>query len=208
MTRKQLHEFVKAYVPAFPGWILVNNEYFIRFVGPIAQEIGFEALRMGAYRPMNVICILVAPKRSMLHQFLDIRNREVLVTEHDDKKVSQVVRAMEEQFVPSIRGELVPNEVLRLCEGAASERVHDACALSALNAYCGNRERAMEWLDILSRITEQPEQELTDSERRCVEFGHELRRQLEGRTEKAFLDTVRQTEQARLLGYKGNRRDN
>lgn len=199
MTAKKLREFVKSYAPAFEDWKLVNNEYFIRFEGPIAQVIGFEALRMGAYRPMNAIRILVAPKVAMLHQFLDIKNRETLATEHDEKRMSQVVQAMEEQFTPAIRNALVPNEVLHLCESAATERINDAYALSALNAYCGNRDRAIEWLDVLSRLTEQRKQELFDWEREYMEFGNELRRQIERHSEKAFLDNVRQTEEARFL---------
>ena len=114
MTAKKLREFVKAYIPAFPGWRLVNNEYFIRCEGPIAQVVGFEALRMGAYRPMNAIRILVAPDAGMLDQFLDVKNREVLATEHDENKIRQLVEAMEKQFIPAIRSALVPDEVLRL----------------------------------------------------------------------------------------------
>lgn len=199
MTAKRLHQFVKAYVPAFPDWKLVNDEFFIRFEGPIAQVIGFEALRSGAYRPMHAIRILVAPDAGMLDQFLDIKNREIFATEHDEAKVSQIVKAMEEQFVPAIRSALVPDEVLHLCESSATERVNDAYALSALNASCGNRERAIEWLDVLLRLTEQRKQELFDWEREYMEFGNELRRQIEGHSEKAFLDNVRKTEEARLL---------
>jgi len=198
MTQKRLHEFVKAYVPAFPDWKLVNDEYFIRFGGPVAQVVGFEALRSGAYRPANGVRVLVAPKAAMLHQFLDIKNREVFATEHD-QKMDAVIEAMEQQFAPAIRSPLVPKDILALCENSASERINDAYALSAFNASCGNRERAIEWLDILSRLTEQSEQELFDWEREYMEFGNELRRQIENQNEKSFLTNMCDTEKSRLL---------
>lgn len=199
MTAKRLHEFVKAYAPSFPDWSLVNDEYFIRFEGPVAQVVGFEALRSGAYRPANGIRILVAPKAAMLLQFLDIKHRETFATEHE-QKMNRVIEAMENQFHPSIRRPLNPKEVLELCEASASEKVNDAYALSALNASCGNRERAIEWLNVLSRLTEQSEQELFDWEQEYMGFGKRLRVEIESQNELAFLKGVQESEKVRLLG--------
>lgn len=199
MTVKKLREFVKAYAPAFPEWKFVDKEYFIRIEGPIAQVIGFEALRSGAYRPMSAIHILVAPRAGMLHQFLDVKNREILATEHNDKKVAQIIKVMEEQFIPAIRYPLVPNEVLQICESLATDRIKDACGLAALNASCGNKERAMHWLDVLARLTEQLEHELYDWEQECVAFGSELQHQIESGNERIFLDKVCDAEKVRIL---------
>lgn len=198
MTAKRLHQFVKSYEPAFRDWKLVNDEFFIRIEGPVAQVIGFEALRSGAYRPTNAVRVLVAPSAAMLQQFLDTKNREVFATEHEEK-MQRVIDAMEVQFIPAIRSPLVANEVLQLCESAATERISDAYALSALNASCGNRSRAIHWLDVLSRMTEQSGVELLEWEREYREFGNELRRQMEGGNETNFLEHVREAEKARLL---------
>jgi hypothetical protein len=198
MTASRLHQFVKSYESAFADWQLVSDEYFIRFEGPVAQVIGFEGLRSGAYRPANGIRILVAPNAAMQHQFLDIKHREVFATEHDQKK-QKVIEAMEEQFTPLIRCALVPSEVLHLCESVATERTSDAYALSALNAACGNRERAIHWLDVLSRLTEKSDDELLDWEREYKEFGNELRHQLNDGRERTFLNNKREAETKRLL---------
>lgn len=198
MTAKRLHQFVKSYETAFADWELVNDEYFIRFEGPVAQVVGFEGLRSGAYRPVSGIRVLVAPHAAMHHQFLDIRNREIFATEHEEKK-QRVIEAMEEQFSPSIRRSLDPSEVLQLCESAATERTSDAYALSALNAACGNRARAIYWLDVLSRLTEKSGDELFEWERENMEFGNELRRHLKEGSETTFLNNKREAETTRLL---------
>lgn len=198
MTVKRLREFVKDYVPSFPNWTAVKNEYFIRVKGPVAQVIGFEALRSGAYRPSHCIRILVAPQATMLHQFLDIKFREVFATEHR-MKIGLVIEAMKEQFIPAIRSPLVPKEVLGLCEDSSRQRIVDAYALAALNAVCRKKERAIEWLEVLSRLTEQPNRELYQWEREYLEFGNELRCQMEVNKEQIYLDEIRAVELAKFI---------
>ena len=197
MTKAELRKYVEAYRPLFCNWTAVRDEGFVRVTGPIAQKIWFENLRSGAYRPVAGVSILVARGGSMLHQFLDIRNREVLPREHDSN-FENVCQAMCDQFVPSIISPLDASEVCRLCEERATGRINDAHSLSALNAYLGDFDAARKWLDTLKRLTKD-RTDLEDWEENCVRAANALEQAIESGNVKAVLDEIRLAEESRLL---------
>lgn len=197
MTKAELRKYVEAYRQLFCNWTAVRDEGFVRVTGPIAQKIWFENLRSGAYRPVAGVSILVARGGSMLHQFLDIRNREVLPREHDSN-FENVCQAMCDQFVPSIISPLDASEVCRLCEERATGRINDAHSLSALNAYLGDFDAARKWLDTLKRLTKD-RTDLEDWEENCVRAANALEQAIESGNVKAVLDEIRLAEESRLL---------
>ena len=197
MTRSELRKYVEAYRPLFCNWTAVRGEGFVRVTGPIAQKIWFENLRSGAYRPVAGVSILVARGGSMLHQFLDIRNREVLPREHDSN-FERVRKAMCDQFVPSIISPLDASEVCRLCEERATGRMIDAHSLSALNAYLGDFDSARKWNDTLKRLALN-RTDLQEWEKEYVRAAKALEESIESGNVKAFLDEVRASEESRVL---------
>lgn len=148
LTKKQLSEIVSCYARAFTDWNTVSADRLIRFNGPLLQQIGFEVLRSGAYRPSSAIRVLIAPNVVLLPQFLDISHREIFLREHPTKW-ERVVLAMEEQIRPSVRKPLEVKEVIELCTSLAAGSANDICGLSALNAYVGNYDGALEYCRLL-----------------------------------------------------------
>ncbi len=169
----------------------------MRISGPIAQQVWFENLRSGAYRPATAISILVAKGASLMHQFLDVRHREVLPREHD-AEFEGVCNAMREQFVPSIISPLDANEVCRLCEERAGERLNDAHSLAALNAYLGNIDSAKKWIETLKRLMKD-RSDLEEWEKDRVNAANALQQAIENGNVRSLLDEIRLSEESRLL---------
>ena len=189
LTKKQLRGIVESYAQVFSDWKLVGGDRLERSSGPVVQQIGFEALRSGAYRPMGAIWARPLPTVAMLHQFLDVKHRQVLLREHPTKWKG-IVAAMEQQFCPLIRQPLDLREVQRLCEKAAKKSTNDLCMLAILHAYLGEREQALSCCD---RMQTSPSPTLAprlDWEERHREFGLQLRRAIETGNERRFLETT------------------
>jgi hypothetical protein len=153
------------------------------------QQIGFEALRSGAYRPMAVIWALPLPSVAMLHQFLDIKHSEILLREHPSKWKA-VVAAMEQQFLPPIRRPLDLREVKGLCEQEAGERTNDLCMLAILNAYLEEKEQALACCERMQTVPSPTLAPRLDWEERHKEFGRQLQRAIEAGIEHQFLDVA------------------
>ncbi|WP_373653017.1 hypothetical protein [Schlesneria sp. DSM 10557] len=197
MTKKELRPYLQAYRRLFEGWTEVGGEGFLRISGPIAQQVWFERLSGGAYRPATAVSVLVAKHSGMLFSFLDYPLREVFPRDHDSK-FERVCKAMREQFVPSIASPLNAIEVCHFCEKSAIETIPDAHTLVALNAYLGRLASAQKFLDIFRRLTHNGK-DLPDyfEERfRAVNAIHEA---LQRGNVKEVLDEVRHSEQCRLL---------
>lgn len=118
-------------------------------VDQFKQYIAFEGLRAGSYRPSCSVEIVGPPERTqVLFRFLDIKHREVLPREHS-AKWPLVLKAMQQQFVPSVRKPIDVAEVLRLVEEEVErERVNNinySVALAVLNAHVGKSQRAVSW---------------------------------------------------------------
>jgi hypothetical protein len=197
MTKSELRNYVEAYRGLFSDWMEVRGEGFVRISGPIAQKVWFENLRSGAYRPAAGISILSAKGGSMMHQFLDFPNREILPRDHNSK-FERVCTAMIEQFVPSIISPLNANEVCRVCEEHAAERINDAHSLSALNAYLGNIDAARQWIDTLRRLTTD-RTDLEGWEKERVLAADALEEAIESGNVKAVLDEICLSEESRIL---------
>ena len=143
MTEGQLKKVVADYYGAFPGWKLSSDHTaFFRTQGPISQLIWFDKLSSAEYRPTHVINSTVLPQPSMLHQFLDIRNRQIKLSQHE-KALAGVVAAMEQQLRPSVRQPLDVGEVLELCKlEARSDATGDLAMLAILFAWQGQNAEA------------------------------------------------------------------
>jgi hypothetical protein len=198
MTKSELKRYVDSYKTYFCNWTQVRSEGFLRFSGPIAQQVWFENLRSGAYRPASAISILVARNSVMLHRFLDVRNRQVLPREHEGK-FKEICKAMEEQFVPPISLPLNPIEVLKTCEENARESIQDAHALSAFHAYFGNLDSARKWMDAIKRMTNGRDN-LQDWEISCLQDVKQLEQAIQQGNVREFLEEIRCAEESRLMG--------
>ncbi len=153
ITLRELAPFVKDYGQALPGWRVVGRDGIARYSGPVAQQVGFERLSIGDYRPICSIEVLVAPGAGGLPQFLTPPNESVHYTHHE-RYLSRVVEAMRREFVPSVTKPLDACEVLSLLEAAAVPRPPEVYTLAALNAYLGNEDAARGWIAKYSEIRE------------------------------------------------------
>ena len=144
LTRTKLRKLVLDYTEAFSGWESVIGLAFARCSGPIRQMVDFQNLRSGDYRPSMTISTTVGPKRGLRHQFLDIQHMEISPREHSEK-LDEIIRAMREQFVPSIVTPLNVEEILALCERDAPGKLNDRVGLASVHAYLGNFDRALEY---------------------------------------------------------------
>jgi len=189
LTKKQLTEIVECYATAFPDWEIINGQVFARAFGPICQLVGIETLRSGAYRPWAGIRAIAIPDVRMLHQFLDVKHRQILLRQHP-VMWKNVVAAMEEQFRPLIRKPLDLREIKGLCEQEARATTNDLCMLAILNAYLGERELAVSYCEQMEKVEPPTLAPRLDWERRHLEFGRQLRRAVEGGDERQFFDTA------------------
>jgi len=193
LTKQQLAEFFNDYRGVFPDWAVEHDTGLVRVQGPIKQHIAFEALRDGAYRPSSAIEVLVTPGTRILSSFLDIKHREILPRDHV-ARMPKVIKAMEEQFQPSIRRPLDITEVLRLGEyEVARDRVENAnhlSALAALNAYVGNIERALLWCKQVEELLKKKGTKLADWELRLAQFAQRLREAIERDEQQSFLGAM------------------
>ncbi|MCY2987167.1 MAG: hypothetical protein NTY19_04765 [Planctomycetota bacterium] len=198
LTKKQLADIVDVYHTKFSQWTVIGGERLVRLNGPVLQQIGFEILRSGAYRPSSGVRFLVAPGAAMLHQFLDIRHREILLREHG-AAWERVIDAMEQQFVPSVRNPLRVEEVRDLCEHAAGQNTNACYGLAALNAYLGDTSRALVWCDRLNASVAASDPEPAAWQLEHLEFGRKLRDAIQEGKERSFLETE-MTKETQLLG--------
>jgi hypothetical protein len=192
LTKRQLGEIVECYAPVFPGWKLVDGQVFVRMHGPIVQHVGIEALRYNAYRSWSGIAALPLPTVRMLHQVLDVKHRQIEFRDHPTKWKGMVA-AMEQQFRPPIREPLDLREVKELCEQHAGESTNDLCMLAILNAYLGEKEKALACCERMQILAPPAVAPRLDWEKRHKEFGCQLRHAIEAGNERQFLDTVAAT---------------
>jgi hypothetical protein len=191
MTKKELLKYFKDYREAFPDWTVKDDVVLVRSTGPVEQQIGFENLRAGAYRPSCSVRILCAPPyTAILLRWLDIKHRQILPREHSSKFTS-VVNAMEEQFVPAIRRPLDTEEVLQLGEEEAVrdriDNINHSIGLAALNAYLGRTERALSWCNRVREQLADRGRPLADWETKQADFGEGLREAINSNRETSFL---------------------
>jgi hypothetical protein len=190
LTKRQLIGYFKDYREAFPDWGVEHDVVLVRSHGPVKQHVAFEALRSGAYRPSCSVEVLVTPGVRVLTRFLDIKHREVLPREHAAKR-PLVLKAMEDQFQPSVRSPLDATEVLRLTEEEVVrdriDKTHHSVALAALNAYVGNLDRAAWWCDRVPIQLAGLGREPADWEQEHAEYVQQLRQAITRGQAQAFL---------------------
>jgi len=192
LTKKHLVEYLQPYREALPDWAVEHDVMLTRTHGPLKQVIHFQALRSGSYRPSHAVDILVhVPDGcSILHKHLDIKHREVLPRDHATKW-PLVLRAMEEQFEPSIRQPLGVAETLRLAEEEAGrDRINNinySIGLAVLNAYLGNAERALYWCGRVEETATHLRRALGDWETRKRRYALDLQQAIKAGKEREFL---------------------
>ncbi|HWA49608.1 MAG TPA: hypothetical protein VG742_15150 [Dongiaceae bacterium] len=191
LTKRQLIEYFQVYRDAFPEWAVEHDVVLVRTQGPVTQYISFEALRSGAYRPACSVEVAGPPNRvQMLFRFLDIKHRQVLPREHPTMW-PRVLKAMEEQFFPSIRRPLDVAEVLRLAEEEVQrdriDNINFSAGLAVLNAHVGNTERALLWCEQAERQAAGRGPTAADWELQQVQFTRELREVFENGDRESLL---------------------
>ena len=198
LTKQELTKYFSDYRREFPDWAVEHDVVLTRQQEPLKQRIAFEALRDGTYRPSHSMDVLIAPDVGILPRFLDIKHREILPREHAGKW-RQVVRAMEEQFQPSIRKPLDVVEVLRLGEQEVAlspqANANYLTGLAALSAYVGDVERALSWGDRVEERLRSQGRPPAPWELRLADFNRRLRQAVQSGQQRAFLQANRQTRQ-------------
>jgi hypothetical protein len=187
MTKAQLVGYFRDYRAVFPEWSVKHDVVLCRSTGPVEQQIGFQALRSGGYRPSHSVDVAGGPDGGqVLFQFLDVRHCQILPREHA-AKWPLVVRAMEDQFLPALREPLEPTEVLRLGEESVERGEADSSvvfsSLAALSAHLGELDKSLKWCDRSDSRLASMGRELADWELRLASFNQQLRQAVQvGRT--------------------------
>jgi hypothetical protein len=152
LSRKELKQFFEPYRQAFPDWTVEHDVMLTRKQGPLRQGMFLHRLGYAAYRPEHFIdlSISIPDGCGLIHQHLDVKHRQVERLAHE-RMWAKVLKAMEEQFVPSIRKPLDVAQTLWLAELEVErnqvDNVNHFVGLAALNAYLGNSEKALHWCD-------------------------------------------------------------
>ena len=154
MTVSELRPIVAFYHSNLPGWRAVREDTLFREAGPVLQGITFERLSYGSYRPIGYIRVLVAPEKCWvfeLPQHLDAKIRQIDPRAHEVLcyKVAQAIRT---EFLPDVGVPLEAASVLALYERSAVPSGPEAYSLAALNAYLGDRDRALYWCSQFSSL--------------------------------------------------------
>ncbi len=192
LTKKELKAFFEPYRQTFSDWEVEHDVVLARKQGPLRQTIYIEGLRYAAYRPGHSVRLLIniPDGCDLLHQFLDGKNRQVERREHPTKW-SLVLKAMEEQFLPSIRLPLNVAETLRLAEEEARQdgfdNINSLTGLAVLNAYLENPERAVYWCGRVEETAANLERPLGDWETRKRQYALDLKQAIKIGEERKFL---------------------
>ena len=95
---------------------------------------------------------------------------------------------MEQQFQPPIRKPLNLQEVIALCEQKAKDSTNDLCMLAILDAYVGEKEKALSCCERMQALPPPALAPRLDWEERHKEFVRQLRQAIEAGNERQFLD--------------------
>ncbi|MHC2069279.1 hypothetical protein ACYFX5_17540 [Bremerella sp. T1] len=189
LTKQELLKVFDSYSDAFANWNKdAGTSTYFRTSGPVKQQVWFERLRSGGYRPSSGVRILVAPGVAMLHQFLDVRHRQILLSRHEAMRLS-VIEGMMTQFLPHINQPLNVAEVLRLCEAEATDHISDICGVAALAAHQGKNELARKWCEKAEASMISLGRKPAEWELAYHNFVKQLEIALKSNTEAAFLNT-------------------
>ncbi|UOF15053.1 hypothetical protein IEQ11_25670 [Lysobacter capsici] len=191
ISKAQLKAIVIDYASMFPDWsLLPEGSGIVRSLGPVQQMIWFQKMSSAAYRPTHVMNTTVSPMPRMLHQLLDVKHREIEVGWHE-RKLSQTIIAMEQQFRPAIRRPLNVAEILELCEiESRRDSLNDLMMLAILYAWF---ERKTEALDCCSRMQLCPLPTLAPApewEAMMRAFGDQLANAVENGNGRSFLEAA------------------
>ncbi|HKU76414.1 MAG TPA: hypothetical protein VJR02_21060 [Pyrinomonadaceae bacterium] len=194
LTKKALLKYFEDYRQAFPDWTVKHKVMLVRSEGVIEQQIAFEALRAGSYRPSSSIKV-AGPDRGflLLSQFLDIKHEQIWPREHE-RKFPLVLQAMEEQFRPSIRRPLDPSVVLRLAEEEVADgragNINYCCGLAVLSAAIGKNERGLFWCNQVEEKLQSLGREPAEWELLFAQFARDLRMAIEEGRASDFLNNI------------------
>jgi hypothetical protein len=194
MTKGQLKAVVSEYAARFPEWtIFVDGTAFVRRSGPIQQMIWFQKMSSAAYRPTHGISSLVLPEAHirMLPQVLDVRHREVEHRWHD-RKFTDTLAAMEEQFRPDIRKPLDIAEVLALCEAEAAvmpDTTNNMTMLAILYAWLGSETQALECCERMQHCPHPKLAPMPEWEEVMRTFGRNLAKAVQAGSAREFLES-------------------
>lgn len=149
ITKKQMRPIIAEYAMAIK-WPHPVPHALARSNGPFLQAITFERLSSGDYRPMTFVQVLVAPtvdqggRTDFIYQVPTGRPRVLSLRSHREQ-MPAMIRAMEVEFVPSIREAIDIQRTLKLCEESATPTCTQVYALAAANAYLGSFEASRAW---------------------------------------------------------------
>jgi hypothetical protein len=196
LSLTELRPIIEFYQANFPTWRVVGHDILVREAGPVVQGIAFERLSGGEYRPTGHIHVLVAPGD---HWFLEIpQNLSKLrqINRRQDREFRGcVLNAIRAEFVPSVDGPLVAEEVLELYEREANPpRSPDAYSLAALNAYLGHDKRALFWCSRFTELVNELGNPWQDSEYKQRGFLDQLEQWINAGGAKQQLERVLQEE--------------
>jgi hypothetical protein len=197
MSVRELRCVVTDYLTSFPSWNLWRGQCIVRESRPLLQQIGFERLRTGAYRPSSAIRILCAPDSAAFPQFLSIKYQSIYPKNHARMR-DGVIEAMKREFVPSIVEPLVPTDVLQLYESQEIIKSHDAHALAGFNAYLGRWDRALYWCGEFPKLVEMLGHGWESWDRERGEFLRLLEKKIVSGAASEWLDGVISQERRRL----------
>lgn len=153
ITQRQLAGVVADVHTAFPGWYILKRCILCRDAELLSQCIGFESLSYGPYRALHQIQLRVFPEFRLRHlsQVLTSKYRELRLHEHDEKW-PKMVQAMEQEFVPNIRGPLDAPEVRELSRATTkASSLNDLAFAAVLNGWLEDEAAYLEWMGVLKR---------------------------------------------------------
>jgi hypothetical protein len=198
ISLRELEPFVDQFYAYFPNWKRIDLDAFGREAGPIAQEIFFERLSYGTYRPTSYIRIFPVHSGTAFHQFLTVVT-SVRPCDHPSK-FPRIVEAMHKEIVPSVDAPLSPEDILRRFEQREQYdkdvKAHD---LAALNAYLGHDDRALYWCEQFPKLVEARGQfAWQDYDYERYAFLNQLEHWIKTREAKPRLEEAIQSERTRL----------
>lgn len=192
LTKKELMAYFEVYRNAFPDWEVKHDVVLTRSLGPIAQNIAFQSLSYGAYRPECLIDVSGPPDLGsrLLHQMLDVKHRQVERRQHANEW-PKVLQAIEEQFLPNVRKPLDIAEVVQLAEQGVvrdgTEKIRIMNGLATLNVHLSRNDRAIYWCNRGEQSLEAYGSKLAGWQIAQAEFARNLRIAIEEERGLAFL---------------------
>lgn len=156
ITIAQIRSIRDAFAEQLPSWEDVGKDTLIRHDGIVGQQLWFDRLRTGEYRPTLSLQVFVAPSSvggtGATVEFLSIKRRQITMKSHE-AMFNSVLKGLRKDITLPVDAPITPECVKTLIEKNAAPNLAESFCLACLSAYLGEPRQFEKWLKSFNTIS-------------------------------------------------------